>query len=84
MKASLKLFASLAKHLPAEARKSNVLELEIEAGATVQEVIARLGLPPDQCSLVLLNGVFVAREDCAGKALTEGDVLAIWPPVAGG
>jgi molybdopterin converting factor small subunit len=33
---------------------------------------------------VLINGVYVAPEDRATRTLVEGDVLAIWPPIAGG
>jgi molybdopterin converting factor small subunit len=34
--------------------------------------------------LVLLNGKYIAPEARGTTTLTEGDVLAIWPPVAGG
>jgi molybdopterin converting factor small subunit len=34
--------------------------------------------------LVLINGHYVAPADRATRALVEGDVLAIWPPIAGG
>jgi len=84
MRASLKLFASLARYLPAETQRTSCLELELTAGATVQELIALYRIPPELCSLVLLNGVFVPPEERSTRALVEGDVLAVWPPVAGG
>jgi len=34
--------------------------------------------------LVLINGSYVAPEDRATRTLVDGDVLAIWPPIAGG
>jgi sulfur carrier protein ThiS len=34
--------------------------------------------------LVLINGVFVPPPERTSRALKEGDVLAIWPPIAGG
>jgi sulfur carrier protein ThiS len=34
--------------------------------------------------LVLVNGSYVAAELRATRTLAEGDVLAIWPPIAGG
>ena len=34
--------------------------------------------------LVLVNGVFVPPDERAGKCLDNGDVLAVWPPIAGG
>lgn len=84
MKITLKLFASLAVHLPAEARSSHRLDLDINAGTTVQEVIRRQGVPDALCAIVLIDGHWVARPDRATRALADGQVLAIWPPVAGG
>jgi sulfur carrier protein ThiS len=34
--------------------------------------------------LVLINGHYVPPEQRASRVLNEGDVLAIWPPIAGG
>ena len=34
--------------------------------------------------LVLVNGVYIYPEKRATHTLVEGDVLAIWPPIAGG
>jgi len=34
--------------------------------------------------LVLVNGHYVAPEVRATRQLVENDVLAIWPPIAGG
>jgi len=34
--------------------------------------------------LVLVNGSYIAPEQRASQTLAEGDVLAIWPPIAGG
>ena len=84
MKVTLKLFASLAVHLPAEVRSSHRLDLEVEPGLTVLDLIRRQGLPEGQCAIVLVDGVWVAVADRAGRVLSEGEVLAIWPPVAGG
>jgi len=84
MKITLKLFASLAVHLPPEARSRHRVDLEVAPGATVADVIRRQGVPPGQCAIVLVDGVWVAPPERAGRVLAEGEVLAIWPPVAGG
>jgi molybdopterin synthase sulfur carrier subunit len=84
MKITLKLFASLADHLPAEVRSSHRIDLDIDPGTSVLEVIRRQGIPEALCAIVLIDGVWVARPDRARRALSEGQVLAIWPPVAGG
>jgi thiamine biosynthesis protein ThiS len=81
---TLKLFAILAFHLPAEARHANAAQVEVPDGSTVQQVIERFRVPPTQCALTLVNGVFISREAWASRGLEPGDVLAIWPPVGGG
>jgi sulfur carrier protein ThiS len=81
---TFKLYASLGAYLPPEARKANRMELELPAGTTVLEVILGRAVPPEKCSLVLVNGQWVALSERAGRELLDGDVLAIWPPVAGG
>jgi sulfur carrier protein ThiS len=84
MKITLKLFASLADCLPAEARSGHKIDLDVDPGTTVMDVVRRQGIPEALCAIVLIDGVWVPRPDRASRALTEGEVLAIWPPVAGG
>ncbi len=84
MKVTLKLFASLTDFLPADARYSNLVELNVAPGTTIGEVVEQFRLPPKQVHLVLVNGHYIAAEQRGGRALDEGDVLAIWPPIAGG
>jgi len=84
MTITLKLFASLAAHLPAEARSSHKLDLVVDPGTTVKDIIRRQGVPEVLCAIVLIDGHWVARPDRATRVLAEGQVLAIWPPVAGG
>ena len=84
MKVALKLFASLTAHLPPEARASHSIDLALAPGTTVLDVIRRQGIPEALCAIVLVDGEWVARQDRATRALSEGEVLAIWPPVAGG
>ena len=84
MKITFKLFASLTDYLPVQARYSNVLELDIAPDATISQIIEPFGLPPKLVHLVLINGVFIPPEARATRELVEGDVLAIWPPIAGG
>ena len=84
MKITFKLFATLTDYLPAGARTSNVVQLDVPADASISQIIEPFGLPPKLVHLVLVNGVYVAPEERMTKALVEGDVLAIWPPIAGG
>ena len=80
---TFKLFASLSAHLPESARDHSA-GLEVEAGATPNQILDRHGVPRKMAHLVLLNGVFVAPADRDTVALKAGDTLAVWPPVAGG
>jgi len=84
MRITLKLFATLTDHLPAHARGSNQVELDVDPRATINEILAPFGLPVRLVHLVLVNGTFVPPDERATRTLAEGDVLAIWPPIAGG
>jgi sulfur carrier protein ThiS len=84
MQITFKLYASLGEFLPAAQRRGNEMPLELADGSTVTEAIAPFGLPPKLVHLVLVNGRFVPPEERPTRVLVPGDVLAIWPPVAGG
>jgi molybdopterin converting factor small subunit len=84
MKITLKLFASLTDYLPATSKYTNIVELEVTDGATITEVTEPYHLPEKLVHLVLVNGRYIAPEQRASQVLVEGDVLAIWPPIAGG
>lgn len=84
IRVTLKLYASLTDFLPEAFRKDHAMPLEVEEGATVDSLVAPFGLPAAQVKLLVLNGVFVPPARRATTRLSEGDVVAIWPPVAGG
>ena len=83
MKITLKLYASLGSFLPPGAAR-NAIELDVKDGATIGDVLAHQQVPRANCHLILVNGTFAPPATADGKELTEGDTLAIWPPVAGG
>lgn len=84
MRITFKLYAGLTDYLPPDRRAGNRTVLDIPPESTVADVIAPFQLPMKLVHLVLINGVYVAPEQRATRTLQEGDVLAIWPPVAGG
>jgi sulfur carrier protein ThiS len=85
MKITFKLFASLTDYLPADReRGSNMVDIEVPEGASIVEVVTPFQLPQKMVHLVLVNGVFVPPAERGTRRLSEGDVLAIWPPIAGG
>ncbi|MFZ2653110.1 MAG: MoaD/ThiS family protein [Burkholderiaceae bacterium] len=84
MKITFKLYAGLTDFLPAQDRTSNRVVLDLPEGTPISKVIEPFGLPQKMVHLVLVNGTFVAPELRLSHVLNEGDVLAIWPPIAGG
>ena len=84
MKITFKLFATLTDHLPAQARDGNLMELDVAPDASILQIIEPFGMPPRLVHLVLVNGHYIAPDKRPTHTLQEGDVLAIWPPIAGG
>ena len=84
MNITLKLFASLTDYLPVESKYTNIVALDIAPDTTIGQLVERYRLPAKEVHLVLVNGSYIAPEMRASKTLVEGDVLAIWPPIAGG
>ena len=84
MKITFKLYATLQDLLPAAAVK-NAVEIEVPEDVSLNDLIDRFKVPRELAHLVLVNGIFYCREDRdKSGVLKENDVLAIWPPVAGG
>ena len=85
---TLKLYATLGDYLPRELngkkRVYNQLPVDVPAQSTVQSVIDGFNVPARLAHLVLVNGVFVPRDERATRPLCAGDELAVWPPIAGG
>ena len=88
MRITFKLFAMLADHLPQQvdgrSRQANAIELDVPEGTTVQQMVERFNLPGKLVHLVLVDGRYVPPAERGARVLTEGEVLAIWPPIAGG
>lgn len=79
----VKLFASLSHYLP-DGAVNQAAEIETPDGATIGSILSRLGVPPEECHLVLVNGHFVPPSQRTTAGVAEGDTVSVWPPVAGG
>ncbi|MGH7387918.1 MAG: MoaD/ThiS family protein [Candidatus Rokuibacteriota bacterium] len=78
MRVEVRLFATLADFLPPDLRGNS--SLDVPDGSRVSDVMARLGISDAIPRMALVNG-----EDApADRALAEGDVLDVFPPLAGG
>ncbi len=84
MQITFKLYASLGEYLPADQRRGNEMTLTVPDGSTVSGITSPFNLPDKLVHLVLVNGHYIAPAERGTKVLVEGDVLAIWPPIAGG
>jgi len=73
------LFATLERFLPPGSRRG-VAILDVPEGSTASDVTTRLGIPEGFDSVLLVNG----REAAPDRRLAPGDVLDIYPPLAGG
>ncbi|MGR9098993.1 MAG: MoaD/ThiS family protein [Gammaproteobacteria bacterium] len=83
MKITLKLYAALAAYLPSGSKKHTV-ELKVDEDATPERILEDMKIPLERTHLVLVNGIFVDVTQRKQAILKEGDILAVWPPVAGG
>ena len=80
MRVQVKLMASLRNKLP-PGSQGGVTSLELDPGATITAALERLGVMQGQIHLVLVNN---AMELDRSRALSDGDELVVFPPVAGG
>jgi molybdopterin synthase sulfur carrier subunit len=71
------LFAYLTKYSPTGEEKFG---LNLGPGATVGQLLEKLGIPADFEKRVLVNG----RHAEPSTPLSEGDDVFIYPPAAGG
>ncbi|HXE41338.1 MAG TPA: MoaD/ThiS family protein [Azonexus sp.] len=83
MRITIKLYATLTDYLPGNA-VGNRVDVELPEGCTVVGALAPFGLPTKLTHLVLVDGTFITPEDRNVRPLKDGEVLAVWPPVAGG
>lgn len=79
----VKLYATLGDYLPGSAR-DHAITLDIEPDTRLSEVIEQLHLPQRLVHLVLVNGIYVEPGARTETPLSEGDAVALWPPIAGG
>lgn len=75
MKVNLKLFASIRKF----SEKDN-LEINIEEGSTVKDLLYKIGIPQDEPLLIIINEYTRERE----TPLQAGDTVCLFPIIAGG
>ena len=83
MRVQLELYASLMRYLPPGAER-HAVRVDMPEGATAHALMERCGVPRAEAHLVMRNGVYLHPDERDALALAEGDVIGVWPPVAGG
>ena len=83
MRITLKLYATLAEYLPAGAT-NNSITIDLPPPASPHHALDLNGVPRARAHLLLVNGTYIPPEQRDDGSLQEGDVVAAWPPVAGG
>jgi molybdopterin synthase sulfur carrier subunit len=74
MKLEIKLFASLQKFMP------NAEKVPLDDNCTVLDLLKKIGINPSEVAIILVNGQHVELD----QTLSEGETVAIFPPIAGG
>jgi sulfur carrier protein len=80
MRLELRLFASLRKKLPPGSPRGKC-ELELPNGMTLGGVCDHMTIPRESAQMVLING---EQDRDFDRVLKDGDVVSIFPPLAGG
>ncbi|OGP71663.1 MAG: hypothetical protein A2W09_06205 [Deltaproteobacteria bacterium RBG_16_50_11] len=79
MEIEVKLFATLRDYLPKGSGRFSC-KMEIDDHTRIQDILTKLHLPEEIPKIILVNGIHGKKE----QTLKEGDVVSIFPPVAGG
>lgn len=79
MKIYVKVYATLQRYVPGY-DPSRRLEVQMEEGGTVGDVVRLLNLPPQEVKTVFVNATL--RD--FSHPLKDGDLVGIFSPIAGG
>jgi molybdopterin synthase sulfur carrier subunit len=76
----VKLLSVLRQNLPSSSNLVEGDKLSIPEESTVAHVLEILNIPENESKVLLINGSHGKRE----SVLNEGDILSVFPPLAGG
>jgi sulfur carrier protein ThiS len=79
MKVRVKLIATYREHLP-PGTQGNMAEVDVAEGSTVREILTPFGIPLDDSSVIVVNGLSVPLD----SSVNEGDTVAAFSAIAGG
>ena len=79
MQVQVKLIATYIQHLP-PGTEGNITTVDVPAGSTVKEIMTPFGIPLDDSSVIVLNGLTVDLD----TPVSEGDTISAFSAIAGG
>ena len=79
MEIEVKLFATLRDYLPKGSSRFSC-KLEFDGATPIHDILKKLNIPEEIPKIILVNGIHAKKD----QRLKEGDVVSIFPPVAGG
>ncbi|WP_021167664.1 ThiS family protein [Sporomusa ovata DSM 2662] len=74
----VRLYATLRRYAPSS--PNGVIMVDIPEGMTVLDLVKKIEIDPTEIHLIMINGIGCELE----KLLTNGDRVALFPPVGGG
>ncbi|MPW26672.1 MoaD/ThiS family protein [Alkalibaculum sp. M08DMB] len=74
MNITVKFFATFRRG------REKIVNIEVERGSTVKEVLDIVKIEVDEIAILLVNG----RDGTIAQLLNDGDTLSLFPPVGGG
>ena len=81
MKVYVKVFANLRDYVNPRPEIAEKIELEVERGTKVGNIVKDLGIPEQEIAIVLINGVHKSLDTELDQ---EGAVISLFSPVGGG
>jgi len=80
VRVEVRLFATLVEHV-AGRTAGDPFPVDLADGSTLSDLLERLGVPPGEVHLAIVNGRAVQG---LSATLAEGDRIGLFPPVGGG
>lgn len=75
------MHGALEDYLP-ESCQSNRIRLSFETRPSVDDILTRLNIDPEELQFALADGRYIEWQNWAEP--TSGDVLQFWPRISGG
>ncbi|TNF90628.1 MAG: MoaD/ThiS family protein [Gammaproteobacteria bacterium] len=83
MEVSVTLFGGLRHYLPAGS-SFNKCKIDIDAGSSLEALLAKVPVPADKPYMVILNDEKVASDQYADVTIQGDDEVVLLPPIKGG